>query len=115
MQYLLLIYNDPAKMAALSPAEQQAMARGYRSWIEATSERGSLRATGNWPPVITTVRVDAGKTLTTDGPFAEAREGVGGFAVIEAASQEEAVAIAAGLPSAAVGAIEVRPLLPAAP
>jgi hypothetical protein len=115
MQYLLLIYNDAAKMAALSPAEHQTMAKGYRSWLEQTGARGRLRATGNWPPVITTVRVEEGKTLATDGPFAEAREGVGGFCVIEADSLEEAVAIASGLPSAAVGAVEVRPLLPASP
>jgi hypothetical protein len=115
MQYLLLIYNDAAKMDALSPAEHQAMAKGYRTWIEATSERGSLRATGNWPPVITTVRVDEGKTLTTDGPFAEAREGVGGFVVIEARDLEEAVELASRIPSAAAGAVEVRPLLPASP
>jgi hypothetical protein len=113
MQYLLLIYNDPAKMAALSPAEHQAMAKGYRAWIEETQERGSLRATGNWPPAITTVRVEDGQTLATDGPFAEAREGVGGFCVIEAKDLEEAVAIAARIPSAAAGGVEVRPLLPA--
>lgn len=112
MQYLLLIYNDADKMNALTPAEHQAMAKGYRAWIEATSESGSLRGTGKWPAVITTVRVDQGKTLTTDGPFAEAREGVGGFCVIEANDLDEAIAIAARIPSAAAGAVEVRPLLP---
>jgi hypothetical protein len=114
MQYLLLIYNDSDKMKGLSAAEHEAMAKGYRAWIEAATESGSLRATGNWPAVISTVRVEQGKTLTTDGPFAEAREGVGGFVVIEATDLDEAIAIAARIPSAARGAVEVRPLLPVA-
>ena len=113
MQYLLLIYNDDNKMKGFAPADHEAMAKGYRAWIESMTESGRLRATGNWPAVITTVRVDEGKTLTTDGPFAEAREGVGGFCVIEANNLEEAIAIAARIPSAAAGAVEVRPLLPA--
>jgi hypothetical protein len=110
MQYLLLIYNDPEK---LKTADQAAMARGYQAWMESTAASGTLCASGGWPAQITTVRVEQGTTLTTDGPFAEAREGVGGFAVIEAKDLAEAVAIAARLPSAAAGAIEVRPLLPA--
>lgn len=115
MQYLLLIYNDADKMKALTPAGYQDLAQGYRAWLDSVTQSGSLRATGSWPATITTVRVDGGKTLATDGPFAEAREGVGGFCVIEAANLDEAVAIAARIPSAAAGAVEVRPLLPAAP
>lgn len=115
MQYLLLIYNDADKLKALTPAGYQAMAEGYNAWIAAMTARGSLRGTGNWPAVITTVRVDEGKTLATDGPFAEAREGVGGFVVIEAKDLEEAIEMASGIPSAASGAVEVRPLLPAPP
>lgn len=111
MQYLLLIYNDPEKMKGV---DQAALAKGYRAWLESTVQSGNLRATGNWPAKITTVRVDEGKTLTTDGPFAEAREGVGGFCVIEARDLDEAVAIASGIPSAAAGAVEVRPLTPLA-
>jgi hypothetical protein len=110
MQFLLLIYNDPEKMKGADYAE---LARGYQEWMKSNSENGRLQGSGGWPAAITTVRVTAGKTLTTDGPFAEAREGVGGFAVIEAADLDEAVAIAARLPSAAMGAVEVRPLLPA--
>jgi len=115
MQYLLLIYNDPDKMKALTPADYEAMSKGYGAWLESVTESGKLRATGNWPAVITTVRVDEGKTLTTDGPFAEAREGVGGFCVIEAEDLDEAIAIAARIPSAARGAVEVRPLVPSPP
>jgi hypothetical protein len=107
MHYLLLIYNDAEKLQAADPA---AVRQGYQAWLQATERSGKLRATGGWPARITTVRVDEGKTLTTDGPFAEAREGVGGFCVIEAASLEEAVAIAAGIPSASMGAVEIRPL-----
>lgn len=115
MQYLLLIYNDPDKMKALSPEERASMAEGYRTWLAAITKSGNLRSTGNWPPVITTVRVAEGKTLATDGPFAEAREGVGGFCVIEARDHAEAVAIASQVPSAKAGAVEVRPLLPLSP
>jgi hypothetical protein len=115
MQYLLLIYNDPEKLKTLTPAGREAMAKGYRGWIESTAESGNLRSTGNWPAVITTVRVDEGKTLATDGPFAEAREGVGGFCVIEAKDLDEAIAIAARIPSAAAGAVEVRPVMPFPP
>lgn len=115
MQYLLLIYNDADKMKALAPADHQVMAKDYRAWLESVTKSGNLRATGNWPPVITTVKVAEGKTLTTDGPFAEAREGVGGFCVIEAKDRDEAIAIAARIPSAAIGAVEVRPLLASAP
>lgn len=115
MQYLLLIYNDPDKMKALTPADYGAMAKGYSTWVTAVTESGNLRATGNWPAVITTVRVEEGQTLATDGPFAEAREGVGGFCVIEAKDLNEAIELAARIPSAAAGAVEVRPLLPAPP
>jgi len=112
MQYLLLIYNDPEKMKSLTRAEYEAMAKSYGTWLESVTQSGNLRATGSWPATITTVRVEEGKTLTTDGPFAEAREGVGGFCVIEAKDLDEAVAIAARIPSAAAGGVEVRPLVP---
>jgi hypothetical protein len=116
MQYLLLIYNDAEKINALSRAEHETMAEGYRAWIEAMTESGVLRGTGTWPaPGITTVRVNEGKTLATDGPFAEAREGVGGFCVIEAKDRDEAIAIAARIPSAATGAVEVRAMNPLVP
>lgn len=115
MQYLLLIYNDPDKMKSLDATDYETMARGYSTWLESVTQSGNLRATGSWPAVITTVRVEDGQTLTTDGPFAEAREGVGGFCVIEAKDLGEATEIAARIPSAAAGAVEVRPLLPAAP
>ena len=98
-------------MKGFSRADYEEMAKGYRAWTESMTERGSLRGTGGWPAVITTVRVDEGKTLATDGPFAEAREGVGGFCVIEANDLDEAIAMAAQIPSAAAGAVEVRPLL----
>jgi hypothetical protein len=106
MQYLLLIYNDPAKMQA---ADQGAIARAYREFIEGVTASGALRGTASWPQGTTTVRITAGKTLTTDGPYAEAREGVGGFCVIEAPDLDAAIKIAARIPSAALGGIEVRP------
>jgi len=109
MQYLLLIYNDDAKLKAASAAEQQAFGKDYQAWNASLAQEGQLRATATWPAGITTVRVQGGKTLTTDGPFAETREGVGGFCLIEAPDLDAAVKIAARVPSARYGAVEVRP------
>lgn len=106
MQYLLLIYNDPAKMQA---ADQGAIAKGYREFMEWVTASGALRGNAPWPQGTTTVRVAEGKTLTTDGPYAEAREGVGGFCVIEAPDLDAAIKIAARIPSAELGGVEVRP------
>jgi hypothetical protein len=110
MQYLLLIYNDDAKLKAASPAEQQAFGKDYQDFNASLAKEGNLRATATWPSGITTVRVQAGKTLTTDGPFAETREGVGGFCLVEVPDLDAAVEIASRVPSARYGAVEVRPV-----
>ncbi|HEX6998240.1 MAG TPA: YciI family protein [Gammaproteobacteria bacterium] len=110
MQYLLLIYNDDAKLKAATPAEQQAFGKDYQAFNAWLAEQGSLRGTATWPAGITTVRVQAGETLTTDGPFAEAREGVGGFCLIDAPDLDAAIEVAARVPSARYGAVEIRPI-----
>jgi hypothetical protein len=110
MQYLLLIYNDSEKMKGSTPAEQAAFAEDYRSFNEWLKSTGSVRGTATWPAGISTVRVAEGKTLTTDGPFAETREGVGGFVVIDVPDLDAAIKVAARIPSARAGAIEVRPV-----
>ena len=112
MQYLLLIYNDASKMKTATPADHEAIAQGYREFNESLAKSGSLKGTATWPNGITTVKVNEGKTLTTDGPYAEAREGVGGFCVIEAPDLDAAIKIAARIPSAKMGGVEVRPIAP---
>lgn len=110
MQYLLLIYNNDAKLKAASAAEQQSFGKDYQEFNASVARDGSLRGTATWPSGITTVRVQSGRTLTTDGPFAETREGVGGFCLIEAPDLDAAIKTAARIPSARYGAVEVRPV-----
>jgi hypothetical protein len=111
MKYLLLVCWDTERMNAQEePAEPQLDEPFW--WVD------ELQAKGIWqigdqlapPRRAQTVRVRGGKTLVTDGPFAETKEAVGGFDLLECDSLEEAVKIAATHPNAAFGAIEVRPL-----
>lgn len=111
MQYLLLIYNDSEKMKGFSRAEHEAFAKDYGEFNAFVQKSGSLRGTATYPAGVTTVRVNEGKTLTTDGPFAEAREGVGGFCLIEAPDLDAAIKIAERIPSARAGAVEIRPVM----
>jgi hypothetical protein len=114
MQYLLLIYRNEAEMAALSDAEKTAMSAEYGVFTQAIIQSGHFKGGERLHPVAasTTVRVRNGKTLTTDGPFAETREQLGGYYMIEAKDLDEASAIAARIPGARDGSIEVRPVWP---
>lgn len=107
MKYLMLICVDES--AEISAADGDPTA-----WLADTTERG-VRLLGNrLQPVSTAtcVRSRNGKPVVTDGPFAETREQVGGFDVIECADLDEAIAIAAAHPAAAVGTVELRPVAP---
>lgn len=112
MQYLLLIYDDEKKWAAMSEAESGTLFGEYMEFTESIKKSGHYRAGDALQPVstATTVRVRDGKTMTTDGPFAETREQLGGYYLVEAKDLDEAMAIAARIPSAKVGSIEVRPV-----
>lgn len=114
MKYLLLIYHDETSWDALSEAEQQRIYGEYRSFTEDIVKSGHFCAGEELQPTRTasTVRVRDGRTLLTDGPFAETREQLGGFYMIEAKDLDEATAIAARIPSAKDGSIEVRPVSP---
>ena len=112
MQYLLLIYaNEEHENAKPAQAVQARMAN-YGLFTKGIVESGAyvggnrLRDTCD----ATTVRVRGGKTVTTDGPFAETREALGGYYLVEAATIEEATAMAAKIPSALDGCVEVRPV-----
>jgi hypothetical protein len=113
MQYLLLIYDEEAKLNAMSEAESGAFLQAYGQFSREINQSGHYKAGEALTPVstATTVRVREGKTLTTDGPFAETREQLGGFYLIEAKDLDEAIAIAAKIPSAKLGSIEVRPIM----
>jgi hypothetical protein len=113
MQYLLLIYDKESDWGKLSEAEQAAMMKEYQEFTQSINQSGHYRAGSQLHPVskAATVRVRDGKKLITDGPFAETKEQLGGYYLIDAKDLDDAVAIAARVPSARFGSIEVRPLV----
>jgi hypothetical protein len=113
MQYLLLIYRNEAEQAKMDAATGQQMRTDYGAFTQSIIQSGNFKAGDALQPVstATTVRVRDGKTLTTDGPFAETREQLGGYYLVEAKDLDAALAIAARIPGAKVGSIEVRPIL----
>src|SRR3954464_5680384 len=113
MQYLLLIYDNEAKSKGASPAERDKMFAAYREFTGSIIQSGNMKAGDALQPTstATTVRVRDGKTLTTDGPFAETREQLGGYYLVEARDLDEAIKIAARVPGARYGSIEVRPVM----
>ena len=115
MQYLLMIYSNEQEMKALGPAELSEMHREYVEFTKSIVQAGQFKAGDRLRPVSTasTVRVRNGKVLVTDGPFAETREQLGGYYLIEGKNLDEALAVAARIPSAKHGSIEVRPIWPA--
>ena len=112
MKFMLLIYQDEAVWGALAESERQEVYREYRELIEELEPKGTYLVGDELQPTETarTVRVREGKPMITDGPFAETREQLGGFFLIEAADANEANAIAGRIPSARTGSIEVRPV-----
>ncbi|HEV7881136.1 YciI family protein [Bradyrhizobium sp.] len=113
MQYLLLIYRNEAEQAKMDAAALQKMGGDYGAFTQSIIQSGNFKAGDALQPTstATTVRVRDGKTLTTDGPFAETREQLGGYYLVEARDLDAALAIAARIPGAKVGSIEVRPIL----
>jgi hypothetical protein len=110
MKYALLIYSDPTVEA--SPEEQAKVMEDYYKFTASINERG-INLGGEALDGIdtaTTVRVRNDKTLTTDGPFAETKEVLGGFYLIDVADLDAAIAVAAELPGSWHGSVEVRPL-----
>jgi hypothetical protein len=111
MQYILLIYTEePTEQPAaeVMAAEME----GYNAFTEHVRARGAMKAGEALHPsaTATTVRVRDGKTIATDGPFAETKEALGGFYLVEAADLDEAIGYAAMIPGAKHGSIEVRPI-----
>ena len=117
MKYLLLIYSNEADWMHLPEPEQDKIFNEYMEFSRSIYQSGNYIAGEALQPIATatTVRVRNGKALTTDGPFAETREQLGGFYLVEAKDLDEATAIAARIPSVRFGCIEVRPIMETPP
>ena len=113
MKYMLLIYHDEQVWNRYTQAERQQIYGEYRDLIQELSSQGKYLVGDELQPTTTasSVRVREGKSIVTDGPFAETREAMGGFFLVEAADRDEAVRIAARIPSAREGTVEVRPVM----
>jgi hypothetical protein len=114
MQYLLLIYRSEAEVAKISPADLSAMYGEYSKLTQEIKDSGNYLGGNPLKPTTTatTVRVRDGKRVVTDGPFAETKEQLGGYYLIEAKDLDQAISIAARIPGARHGSIEVRPIMP---
>ncbi len=114
MQYMLLIYENESEARGRSKEEQGKMFGEYRAFTNELKGAGKMLSGQPLESVTTatTVRVKGGKTLRTDGPFAETREQLGGYYAVEAKDLDEAVMLAAKIPAARSGCIEVRPIMP---
>jgi hypothetical protein len=114
MNYLLLIYNNEAEFDALGEAKLTTMMNEFTDFTKSIVQSGNFKAGDRLKPVssASTVRVRNGKPVITDGPFAETREQLGGYYLIEAKNLDEATAIAARIPGAKIGSVEVRPVWP---
>ena len=113
MKYLLLIYENEAAWAEKNEAEQGAIFGEYSAFSEDIRKAGHYLHGEPLQPTATasTVRVRNGKTMVTDGPFAETREQLGGFYLVDVPDLDAALALAARIPTARDGSIEVRPVL----
>jgi hypothetical protein len=113
MNYLLLIYADETELASARQADANAMHAAYRAFTEGIAASGVLRAGDALEGVATatTVRVRGGETVVTDGPFAETKEQLGGYYLVECDDLDAAIEIAARIPGAVFGSIEIRPIM----
>lgn len=112
MEYVALIYADERWWDGLSPEEREGAYDAYRAFSSEAEEAGVMVGGSELAPTrnATTVRIRGGQTLVTDGPYAEVREALGGYFLLECPSPEEALDWAARIPGAAHGAVEVRPV-----
>lgn len=113
MKYLCLVYFEPKTLETLTPGEDAALTRESLAYDEELERRGQLILAHALQPVTsaTTIRVRHGNLSATDGPFAETKEILGGFILIEARDLNEAIHAASGIPLAKLGSIEIRPIM----
>ncbi|HEV2349639.1 MAG TPA: YciI family protein [Terriglobia bacterium] len=115
MRYMLLIYSNERSREAATPEEQERIMAGHGAVMAATSQRGILQGAEPLEPTstATTVRVQDGKVLVTDGPFAETKEQLAGYYILDCKDLDEALEWATKIPTACAGAtgcVEVRPI-----
>ncbi len=112
MRYILLIASDEQAYLARSQQEADATLAGYGKWAEDMGKQGKLQGGERLRPTsdATTVQVRNGEVLTSDGPFAETKEQIGGYFLVDCKDLDEAIAVASKLPGAKDGTIEVRPI-----
>ena len=113
MKYMLLIYTSELRYAELTQEEQAANWQAYGAFNQLAAERGMMRGGEGLEPIYTatTVQVRDGKLLKIDGPFAETKEQLGGYYILECANLDEAIEMAAKMPTVTIGSIEIRPLM----
>ena len=113
MQYLLMIYSNEAEYAKLDPAAAKKMSDEFETFTKDIIQSGNFKAGDRLRPAstATTVRVKDGKVMTTDGPFAETREQLGGYFLIDAKDLDEAIRIASEIPAGRFGTVEIRPVV----
>jgi len=113
MKYLCLIYDEEKKMMSMPKSEADAFMGEYFAFTEGIKKSGHYVGGEALQPVqtATTVRVRNGKVSTTDGPFAETKEQLGGFYLINARDLNDAIQVASKIPSARLGTVEVRPVV----
>jgi hypothetical protein len=113
MRYMLNIYTDESRWATATPEDIGQTMAAYEAFGREVTDKGAYRAGDGLQPTsaATTVRVRDGETLVTDGPFAETKEQLGGFYLLECKDLDEAIEWAAKIPGAKIGTIEVRPVM----
>jgi hypothetical protein len=113
MKYLCLIYDEEAKMAGMSKEEGDAFMGEYFAFTDGIAQSGHMIHGEALHPIstATTIRMRNGRLATTDGPFAETKEQLGGFYLIEARDLNEAIQVAQKIPSVRTGSIEIRPVV----
>ncbi len=114
MQYLLLIYGNESQWIKQGGADRDKVLKEYSEFTQSIAKSGHLKGANELDTTskATTVRVRDGKRLVTDGPFAGTKEQLGGYYLVEAKDLDEAIGMAARIPSARMGSIEVRPIIP---
>jgi hypothetical protein len=113
MKYLCLIYDEEKRVGSMSKSESDAFMGEYSAFTEEVKKSGHYLGGEALQPVqtATTIRIRNGKMSTTDGPFAETKEQLGGFYLLEARDLNDAIQVASKIPSARLGCIEVRPVV----
>jgi hypothetical protein len=112
MQYILMLYSNEAGWPAMTPAQQQEAIAAYTAYTDALQKADVLRGVNRLQPTskAATVRVTGGQTRVLDGPYADAKEQLGGYYVIDVPDLDAAISWAARCPAASHGVVEIRPL-----